>query len=61
MTTEDFNADRVRKLVQSDKILKRAYELTNRRTNRGEASLRAIFNALIKNDKKFMELYLQTV
>lgn len=61
MTTEDFNADRVRKLVESDRILKGAYERTNRRTNRGEASLRAIFNALIKNDKKFMELYLQTV
>jgi len=57
---EEFNPDRVRKLVESDRILKGAYERTNRRTNRGEPSLRAIFNALIKNDKKFMELYLKT-
>lgn len=57
---EEFNVDRVRTLVNANRILKGAYERTNRRTNRGEASLRAIFNALIKTDKKFMELYLQT-
>lgn len=61
MTDTDFNLERVQKLVQSNSILKNAYVRTNRRTNRGEASYRAIFNALIVRDKSFMTLYQQTV
>ena len=57
----DFDLDRVKKLVSTNQILSRTFERTTRRSNRGEASYRAIFNALIKNDKGFMELYLQTV
>jgi hypothetical protein len=61
MTTEDFNLERVKRLVNGNSILKRVYENTNRRSNRGEASYRAIFNALIVRDKVFMALYQQTI
>lgn len=57
----EFNLERVQKLVSSNSILKNAYERTTRRSNRGEASYKAIFNALIKKDKGFMALYEQTV
>jgi hypothetical protein len=60
MTTE-FDLERVKKLVQSNNILRGAYERTTRRSNRRDASYQAIFNALIKNDKGFMELYEKTV
>jgi hypothetical protein len=53
----DFNLERVKKLVSQNSILKGAFERSTRKSNRGEASYRALFNALIKNDRGFMEQY----
>jgi hypothetical protein len=61
MTTEDktqFHLERVKTLVEQNAILKSTFIRTTRRSNRGEASYRAIFNALIKHDKAFMAQYL---
>jgi len=57
----EFDLPRVKKLVDTNQILSRTFERTTKKWNRGEASYRAIFNALIKNDKTFLALYEQTV
>ncbi len=53
----EFNLERVKKLVSENSILRGAFERSNRKSNRGEESYKAIFNALIKNDRGFMEQY----
>ncbi len=57
METPDFDLEKVKKLVAQDSILKRAYESTTRKSNRGEASYKAIWNALICKDRGFIEKY----
>jgi hypothetical protein len=54
---ENFELEKVKKLVAQNSILRGAFERTTRKSNRGEASYKALFNALIKNDKGFMEQY----
>lgn len=53
----EYNADRVLKLIRSDKVLRKVYEKRHPKGNRNEAALKTIFNALIKTDKKWMEQY----
>lgn len=60
MEVENFNADRTLKLVRSDKILRKVYGKRHPGNNRNDATLRSIYNALIKGDKAMMALYIQT-
>ena len=60
MTETDFHPDRVLKLVRSDKQLSKLYAKRHPGGNRNEAVLRSMFNALIKSDNKWMQLYEQT-
>lgn len=57
---KEFNADRVLKLVRSNRLLGKAYEKHHPRDNRNEAALKSIFNALVVGDNHFMSLYENT-
>lgn len=58
IVASDFNPDKVRKLMQHDKILDRAYKKQTKGKTGGHVEvLRSIFNALIKPDRRLMEEY----
>lgn len=56
MNTE-FNADRVLKLVRSDKILQKLYAKHHPKGDRNEAVLKSIYEALIKGDQSWLNKY----
>jgi len=58
METIQFDLEKVKKLVNGNRILKGAYDRNTMRSTRNkDASYQAIFHALIKSDKGFMEQY----
>ncbi len=57
---QEFNPDRVLKLVRSDKALQKIWQRVHPHDNRNNAALRSIYNALIVGDRKYMEIYVQT-
>jgi hypothetical protein len=57
---QEFNPDRVLRMVRNDKALQKIWQKVHPQDNRNNAALRSIYNALILGDRKNMEVYIQT-
>jgi hypothetical protein len=61
VTGQEFNIDRVFRLVMHTKMLKKAYLKRHDEKEVNEATLHSIFNALIVGDQQLMKLYEKTL
>jgi len=57
---QEFNPDRVLRMVRNDKVLNKIWQRVHPQDNRNNAALRSIYNALIVGDRKNMDTYTQT-
>jgi len=60
ITSEDFNPERVQRLIKNNKILHKAYLRQTKGKKGGPEVLKVLFNALIRPDRNFMEEYQKT-